>query len=76
MSRNDVAMWGACLLAGNAVGIFPDLKKAAEQFIHPVKEYYPDRQMKDVYAKYLNLYRDYLKELKGFYRRVADLQRS
>ena len=76
MSRNDVAMWGACLLAGNAVGIFPDLKKAAEQFIHPVKEYYPDSQMKDVYAKYLNLYRDYLKELKGFYRRVADLQRS
>lgn len=76
MNRNDAAMWGACLLAGNAVGIFPDLKEAAERFVHPVREYRPDDQMKEVYAKYLNLYRDYLKELKGFYKRIADLQKA
>lgn len=74
LNRKDVSMWGACLLAGNAIGVFGDLKETAEKFVSPVKEYRPDSELRGTYAKHLNLYRDYLTELKGLYRRIAALQ--
>ena len=33
-SREDVAMWGAAMLAGNAIGVFGDLKQTAKVLRH------------------------------------------
>jgi xylulokinase len=56
----DVSMWGAVLLAGNAVGLFPDLKAAAKKKAVIEKTFTPDPKAGEAYGKYKNLYKEFL----------------
>ncbi len=73
MSREDVAMWGVSILAGNAIGVFGDLKETAKKYISVKKEYEPDEVNGKRYHKYMELYDQYVKELHGFYERIQKL---
>ena len=73
INRDDCAMWGASILAGNAIGLFGDLKETAKAHIQRGKEYSPDAARGAVYRKHVNLYRDYLVELRSFYARIQEL---
>ena len=42
LDREDVAMWGAAMLAGNAIGVFGDLKQTAKEYVQVEKEFTPD----------------------------------
>lgn len=74
LSRSDVALWGAAILAGNAIGVFPDLKKTAKQYVHAQKEFAPDPAMKPVYDRYKRLYADSMKETRAFFERLSRLR--
>lgn len=73
LNREDVAMWGAALLAGNAVGIFGELKQAAREHVKVVKKYEPDAKMGRTYRKYMDLYDRYTVELHEFYKHLQDI---
>jgi xylulokinase len=75
ISRKDVSMWGASILAGNAIGVFPDLKETAKKYVHECESSTPNPDMKAFYAKRIDLYAAYLKELRGFYQRIQDLDK-
>ncbi|MDR1137371.1 MAG: hypothetical protein LBK91_03520 [Synergistaceae bacterium] len=75
LNRKDVAMWGAAILAGNAIGLFGDMKAAARSKVAPVKEYRPNAALKGEYAKYLDLYREKLAELRPFYEKLQSMQK-
>jgi xylulokinase len=73
LDREDVAMWGAAMLAGNAVGIFDDLVQTARSHVKVAKEYVPDASMRAKYKPYMELYRNYVVEMHDFYKRLQDL---
>lgn len=74
LSREDVAMWGAAILAGSAVGVFPDIEETAKKHVKTGKKYSPDRKMNGVYRKHMELYKRYTIELQGFFERVQNLK--
>lgn len=63
LNREDVAMWGAAILAGNAVGVFGDLKETAKKYVRREKVYAPCPGMGEQYLKYMELYKEYTREL-------------
>jgi xylulokinase len=74
LNREDVAMWGAAMLAGNAIGVFGDLKQTAKAHIEVEREYKPDMARKANYAKYLSVYEEYMIELHDFFERLHNIQ--
>ena len=65
-------MWGGALLAGNAVGVFPDLKNTAKAHAKVAVEYAPNQDMYEKYKPFQKLYEQSLTELHGFYRKIQD----
>ncbi len=76
LDRDDAAMWGGAILAGNAIGVFADLEETAKAYANVVKAYEPQEGMRQKYRPYVKLYADYLKELHGFYERIQILQKG
>lgn len=74
LNREDVAMWGAAMLAGNAIGVFSDLKQTAKAFVGVEKEFQPNLARKADYDKHLALYEKYMIELHDFYVRLQNIQ--
>ncbi len=74
LNREDVAMWGAAMLAGNAIGVFGDLKQTAKAHVKTEKEYQPDLTRKMKYEKYLSIYEKYMVELHDFFARLQNIQ--
>lgn len=70
LDRQDVAMWGAAMLAGNAVGVFGDLTQTAPKHVGISKEYVPVSGMREKYKPFKDLYSQYMEELHGFYGRL------
>ena len=70
LNRKDVAMWGAAILAGNAIGLYPDMKATARKYVSVLKEFHPDMEMNKKYMPYLEQYEQFVKELTPFYRRL------
>lgn len=73
INRDDVAMWGVSILAGNAIGVFGDLKETAKKFVSSKTIYTPDPENGKRYYKYMDLYKKYVTELHDFYKRIQDL---
>ena len=73
LNREDAAMWGAAILAGNAIGVFPDLKETALNHVKVKRVFQPDLTKREAYLPYLQLYKDYIVELHGFYERIGKL---
>ena len=76
LNREDAAMWGAAILAGNAIGVFPDLKETALKHVKVEREFLPDLTKREAYMPYLHLYKDYMVELHDFYERIGQLSNN
>ncbi len=74
LNREDVAMWGAAMLAGNAIGVFGDLKQTAKTHVKVEKEFKPDFIKKAKYDRYLSIYETYMVELHDFFARLQSIQ--
>ncbi|MFP3154819.1 hypothetical protein LQZ18_10440 [Lachnospiraceae bacterium ZAX-1] len=73
LNRKDVSMWGASILAGNAVGIFGDLKATATQYVAAKEQFTPNVQLETIYGAYKGLYKEYVQKLTGFYQHLAEI---
>lgn len=76
LSRKDVAMWGAAILAGNAIGLFPDIKETARKYVSISKAFNPDMEMHSKYLPYLEQYEQFVRELIPFYKRLQNTSRG
>jgi xylulokinase len=56
MGRDDLATWGSALIAGHAVGIFPDLAEAAKAGAQIADHLEPDMRAHRAYRPYAALY--------------------
>jgi len=70
IKMKDVSMWGAVLLAGNAIGLFPDLKETATKMAVIDKTYKPDPERGTIYKKYKDIYRDFLVSMKEHFAKL------
>ncbi len=57
LARDDYAMLGDILLAGHAVGLYPDLRAEATRFAARDRAWEPDRARTAHYRRYVELYR-------------------
>lgn len=73
LNRDDVAMWGAAILAGNAIGLYPDIKKTALEKVVVKETYNPDKAMHERYKPYATLYGGFLKAFSPYYKQLRDL---
>ncbi len=71
LDREDIALWGAAILAGCGVGIFPDRRGIAEKYVGIREEFEPDGKVYDTYQAHKAVYRDFVKELHQFYQRLV-----
>ena len=71
LDRNDVSMWGASILAGHAVGIFPDMKETAKQFVNDRRDFEAKHDMDEVYEKQKRIYREYTEIMGGFCEKLS-----
>lgn len=74
LNRKDVSLWGAAIIAGNAIGIFDNVAKTAAKYVHIQKEVHPDMEMHRRYQPFLKLYEEYLTELPSYYKRIQQCQ--
>ncbi|WP_302417803.1 xylulokinase [Blautia marasmi] len=70
LDRGDVSMWGACILAGNAVGIFENPEETAKKHVKVSKIYQPSAADCKLYEDRKRLYKAYMQELPAFYKRL------
>jgi xylulokinase len=67
----DVSMWGAVLLAGNGIGLFPDLKDAAIKMAAIDKVYTPNQKTGEKSKRYKELYKEFVSTMKGNVAKLA-----
>jgi len=60
LARDDVSALGNAILAGYALGIFDDLTKTSERFIHRSERYEPDPEAHRQYQQYSAYYQSLL----------------
>jgi xylulokinase len=70
IKMKDISMWGAVLLAGNGIGLFPNLKEAATRMAAIDKTYKPNRETGEIYKKYKDIYKEFLVSMKDFFVRL------
>jgi xylulokinase len=73
LSRDDCALLGDVLLAGNAVGVFPDLAAAARKLVQVTRRYLPDEERHSRYRRYLELYRGLFDRTRGVFEGLKGL---
>jgi sugar (pentulose or hexulose) kinase len=56
LGRDDFALLGDVLLAGRGLGIFADLKQAAQRYVKTTVSYEPDPDRHKTYEKYVRYY--------------------
>lgn len=73
LDREDVAMWGVAMLAGNAIGVFEDIKQTAKANVNVAKEYVPNPELREKYKPFKELYKEYVVTLHDFYKKIQEV---
>ncbi len=74
LQREDVGALGCAVMAGHAVGIYPDMAAAASRFAQTVGRVEPCPEQHDKYQPYAAAYREAFDELRGMYEKLAVLR--
>ena len=74
LPRSDVAALGCAILAGAAVGIYPDLAGTARRFSQTVGSVTPQPAQHQHYQAYVQAYIQAFDQLRGLYRTLHQLQ--
>lgn len=54
---SDVALWGACIVAGKAVGVFADMKETAKRHVHVTRSFRCDPAKHATYRPLMERYK-------------------
>jgi xylulokinase len=74
LARDELGCWGAALVAGHAVALFPDLVDAATTSTPSCDWYQPDPKEHEDYAVMIDVYRDTLSAIEESFRCLAQVQ--
>lgn len=74
LSRSDVAALGCAIMAGTAVGIYPDLATAAKRFSRTLSRVEPRSPCHQHYRSYVQAYSQAFDQLRGLYQTLSTLQ--
>jgi len=74
LRRHDVTTWGSAILAGHAVGIFPDMARVAWHSIEQGAAIAPRTVHTVFYAGYVQAYQQALADLRGVHAALARLR--
>jgi xylulokinase len=74
LQREDVAAVGCAIMAGHAVGVFPDMASAASRFAQTAGRVEPSPEQHDRYQPYAAAYREAYDQLGGVYANLAGLR--
>ena len=66
LDREDVALWGACILAANGIGLIDNVGKTAEGNVHVKEVYKPRESYAEHYNELKQQYNRYAKELSPY----------
>ena len=76
LQRDDLAALGCAVMAGHAVGIFPDMAEAATCCAQVSGRYLPDASAHRQYQGYANAYRRAFGQLRDLYAALAEVRES
>lgn len=74
LEREEFGVLGSAILAGYAVGMFPDMQKTADKFNKVKYEIKPDKKNHEQYMDYVDLYIKILKESKNIFGNLGSLK--
>ena len=74
INRDDTAAWGAAILAGNAIGAFPDIREKAKSSIKTIRDYDPVEERHAKYKDYKELYIEFLHYMKHGFNKLEALK--
>jgi xylulokinase len=74
LQREDVGALGCAVMAGHAVGIYPDMAAAAAQFAQTLGRVEPRREQHEAYQPYAAAYREAFDQLRGLYGTLSVLR--
>jgi xylulokinase len=75
LERDDFALLGDILLAGHAMGIYQDLKEAAQRFVVATKSYEPQEDRYDFYQKYVSCYESIFDKVRDIFVYLNNIER-
>jgi xylulokinase len=67
LSRDDFALLGDVLIAGRGLGIYGDLKEAAQRYVKTTVYYEPDADRHKTYEKYVKYYGSLFDKVRGIF---------
>jgi xylulokinase len=70
----DRASMGCAIMAGHAIGLYPDMASTARQFAQTIELIEPDLERHNSYQPYVNAYGHLLEQLQEPYTTLADLR--
>jgi xylulokinase len=73
LNRDDFAVLGGVLLAGSAVGIYPDIKASAARFVGKTRRFEPDPGKHQLYRRYVALYAGIFDRVRGIFTDLKDI---
>jgi len=73
LQREEFAAYGSALLAGHAIGLFPDLAATAEKFAEVRDRFLPRPEAHRIYRSLAELYRQFLEVAEDFSRKLLQL---
>jgi xylulokinase len=73
LAREDLAALGCAIMAGHAVGIYPDMAKIARNLATTVHQVQPRIDQHQRYQPYVVAYRSAFDDLRGLYSQLAPL---
>ncbi len=73
LHREDIATLGSAIIAGHAVGVYPDMAATARQIASTTGRIEPRREHQQIYQQYAAAYRDSFDQLRAMYDRLAGL---
>lgn len=66
LDREDIALWGACLLAANGIGLIEDVREAAGAHVHVKEVYRPNKERAARYGELKEQYNRYAREMSPY----------
>jgi xylulokinase len=76
LPRSDTAVLGCAIIAGHAIGAFPDMVKTARMFIETIDEIKPDHSQHRIYEKYITVYEKIFNQLHDTFEMISALDHS
>ena len=73
LDRDDVALWGAALLAAAGVGALDDLEDVARRRVQTTRAFIPREENTRIYAHYIEFYEHCMHQMHDLYARLNRL---